>query len=410
MFDLSSRQDELLNSFRLFGDYTLDESHVEVKTFLFKSREDFNVYSRDKNIKADALINENYSFYYPVFTPEGKTGFDSAILLLHGLNERSWDKYLSWAEYLVTETGRPVILFPIAYHINRAPVLWSSPRDMMKLVSERKKDIGENDRSITFVNVALSERLDKDPGRFYNSGRQTIIDITEIAREIHEGEHPLFLAGAKIDIMSYSIGAFLAEVLLIANPCNFFSNSKLFMFCGGAVFNFMDGASRSIMDKKSFEKLYSYYTNEWFKENITGNTTFPSYNNSADEHLSSLRSSSDSSAISGNDENGFEKNDIYDAFTTLIRADREEKSRKEFFRKNIKRICGISLMKDTVIPYSGVEACMGKDVADKTFEVMDFPYKYTHEKPFPTKNGIDGRLLTECFKKVFSRAAEFLAC
>ena len=67
----------------------------------------------------DNQIKENQNFTYYVVVPsnEGDTKpdkkFGSAILLFHGLNERSWDKYRPWANYLSDKTGKPVILFPI---------------------------------------------------------------------------------------------------------------------------------------------------------------------------------------------------------------------------------------------------------------------------------------------------------
>lgn len=376
LFDLLKRQTELLRSFRLCRDFTLEDSKINVKTFSFCSHEGFNVYSNDSHIKEDAGIGENYRFYYPVFLPQGIKKFNSAILLLHGLNERNWNKYLSWAEYLVSTTGKPVIMFPIAYHMNRAPSSWANPRDMIKLVSERKKILGDNDKTVTYANVALSMRLHQDPNRFYNSGRQTVIDITDYVKQIKDGENPLFFPDAKIDIMSYSIGSFLSEILLKANPCEMFSDSKLFMFCGGSVFNYMNGRSRSIMDNSSFDRIYYYYSEEWFK----------------------------------NRNNSFEKNNIYDAFTSFIRADKEEYDRKDFLLKNKHRIQGVSLKKDKVIPYSGIEACMGKYLAGETFVNIDFPYEYSHEVPFPVNNKkISSEILSESFLNVFQRAAEFLS-
>jgi len=44
-----------------------------------------------------------------------------------------------------------------------------------------------------------------------------------------------------------SIGAFLSQVVLMANQKNLFSDSRLFMFCGGSIFRSMFGVSRSIM-------------------------------------------------------------------------------------------------------------------------------------------------------------------
>jgi hypothetical protein len=71
----------------------------------------------------DSSISENISFSYPVFIPEDKTS-RKAILLFHGLNERSWVKYLVWAYWLSELTGSYVVLFPISFHINRSPSSW----------------------------------------------------------------------------------------------------------------------------------------------------------------------------------------------------------------------------------------------------------------------------------------------
>ncbi|NCB08163.1 MAG: hypothetical protein EOM73_08375, partial [Bacteroidia bacterium] len=61
----------------------------------------------------DSKIEENRQFNYPVFVPgQGKN--NRAIILLHGLNERDWTKYLPWGEYLAKNTQRTVILFPLA--------------------------------------------------------------------------------------------------------------------------------------------------------------------------------------------------------------------------------------------------------------------------------------------------------
>src|SRR5665647_678572 len=53
--------------------------------------------------RGDELIPENQSFSYPVFAP-CRTESKKVILLLHGLNERSWVKYLVWAYDLAKNT------------------------------------------------------------------------------------------------------------------------------------------------------------------------------------------------------------------------------------------------------------------------------------------------------------------
>ena len=122
--------------------------------------------------KSDDLITENIRFDYPIFRPAGFTRASSAILLMHGLNERDWEKYACWAQQLVLLTAKPVILFPIAYHINRAPDTWSNPRQLMSWVRVRNEMYKHPD-NLTFANLALSERMTKDPMRFYLSQRET---------------------------------------------------------------------------------------------------------------------------------------------------------------------------------------------------------------------------------------------
>lgn len=71
----------------------------------------------------DLMISENSSFSYPVFSPRS-AGSEKVILLLHGLNERSWIKYLAWAGNLAERTDSCVILFPISFPIYRSPASW----------------------------------------------------------------------------------------------------------------------------------------------------------------------------------------------------------------------------------------------------------------------------------------------
>ena len=169
----------------------------------------------------------------------------------HGLNERSWNKYLTWAEYIASQLKRPVILFPIAYHINRSPLGWFNLRGLRQMTEDRKTSNG-NDKTTTVANVILSQRISDRPYRFYSSGRQSYADVTDLVRNIKQGHHPLFTENAHIDIFAYSIGAFLSQVILLTNPDNIFSDSKLFMFCGGSIFS-------SMAFHKSIQLLLSFY-------------------------------------------------------------------------------------------------------------------------------------------------------
>ena len=83
---------------------------------------------------------ENIKFRYHLFRPKGDNKVNHVILLFHGFNEKYWTKYLTWAKTLVEETGKAVLLFPIAFHMNRAPLSWSDSRQMFAISQQRKKD------------------------------------------------------------------------------------------------------------------------------------------------------------------------------------------------------------------------------------------------------------------------------
>src|SRR5690606_30505088 len=135
-------------------------------------------------------------------------------------------------------TGSYVVLFPISFHINRSPDSWKDPRAMTGLIRERETTTSDI-RLSTFANVALSKRLTEDPKRFVNSGYQTVCDVENLMISIRDGKHPVIPGGSKVDLFAYSIGAFLAEIIMIANPQMLFSYSRLFMFCKGSVFSNM---------------------------------------------------------------------------------------------------------------------------------------------------------------------------
>ena len=362
----------VLNSvFTPGGDICLPEAKIDVKYFSFKSN-GFDAGHKETSIYSnDIIISENLKFRYPVFVPRGTGKSDKAILLFHGLNERSWNKYLSWAEYLCEHIGKPVILFPIAFHINRSPKSWSDPRSMLSLLNLRRKKYS-NDRSVSLANVALSERLSNNPLLFYTSGKQTFHDLETLCTDIRAGMHPLFAPNTQIDLFAYSIGAFLAQILLLANPGKLFSKSRLFLFCGGSIFSAMQGVSRSIMDRKAFEKLYNYYLNEFeLNSSVIRDTGFG-------------------------------------AFRSMISPERKQAEREQFFNSPASNIQGISLVNDRVIPYSGVVQALGNECARRNISLLDFTFMYSHENPFPLTNSSDHQSVNEAFNLVFSQAASFL--
>lgn len=322
----------------------------------------------------DNSIGENKSFPYTIFAPAGKIKHNKAIILLHGLNERTWEKYLTWAEDLAQNTGKPVILFPIAFHMNRTPSDWYNPRRASAWVDLRKKEV-ENLSNTSFFNVALSSRLAKNPLRFYASGRESIYNLWQLAKEIKEGKHPLFKEDTSIHLFAYSIGALLAQVLLLANPEKMFSDTRLFMFCGGSIFSEMDGNARDIMDKQAFECLHQYYGNNFLENKILPTS--------------------------------FHDDFLEQAFKAMIREDVRQEYRESFFRRACNRIQAISLKKDRVMPTAGVIKALG-GISGKILREIDFPFPYSHQIPFPLRPDIDQTLLNGSFRTVFNRAAAFL--
>jgi hypothetical protein len=326
----------------------------------------------------DALIPENHSFNYPVFTPK-RVESDKVILLLHGLNERSWVKYLVWAYYLAMHTDSYVILFPMSFHINRSPASWKDPRTMIPFMKDRNSSLGEINMS-SFANIAISNRLTEDPMRFFNSGYQTTADITKLLLSIRNGRHRIVPRSSNINIFAYSIGAFLSEIILMGNPENLFNESKLFIFCGGSVFSNMRGSSKLIMDSLAFDRVYSYFLND-FEKSITGKSPLADF----------LRNSQ-----------------IGMAFRSMIDLGRLKTFRENIFKKLRNQIHSITLLKDTVIPAAGVVATLNSPDKNDIVKVWDFPYAYSHENPFPILDSPLYEKVDHCFERVFSEARSFL--
>lgn len=380
--DIAIRTQQLNSLFSYDKKAELEESRLEILPFRFTQTIGASeIYRFQQELAAtefcpvpDNRISENQSFTYTVFTPSGKEKRDKAIILLHGLNERTWEKYLTWAEYLAKNTGKPVILFPIAFHMNRTPLEWCNPRETLSWANNRKKEV-EDPGSSTFANVALSSRLSKNPLRFYASGRESIYNLWQLVLEIKNGRHPLFKEDTSINLFAYSIGALLSQVLLLANPEKMFTDTRLFMFCGGSIFSEMNGNARDIMDKTAFDSLQQYYRNDFLEQRSLPNS--------------------------------FHNDFLEQAFKAMIREDVLQDYRENFFLRACNRIRAVSLKKDIVMPTGGVIKALGK-ISSKILEEIDFPFQYSHQMPFPLRSKTDPGLINQSFLNVFGKAAAFL--
>jgi hypothetical protein len=328
----------------------------------------------------DAGVRENLSFTFPLFSP-GEGCANGLIVLFHGLNERSWDKYLPWAAKLVGETGKAVALFPTAFHMNRAPREWSSSR-LMRGVAEQRRRLFPCLSCSTFANAAISTRLQLLPQRFFWSGMQTYQDFLQLLGEVRAGEHPRIRRDATVDLFGYSIGAFLAELLLMIDPLGELSRSHLFLFCGGTTVDRMSPVSRYILDSEAAMALHAFFVQD------------------LDEHL--RRNERLAHFLGSEHPEGYYFRSMLDHYS--MRGVREDR-----LREVGKRMRAVALAGDTVIrPEEVVTTLQGftRDIPVEV-EVEDFPYPYRHENPFPPVRAL-GEQVDRCFERVFGKAGALL--
>ncbi len=140
--------------------------------------------------------------------------------------------------------------------------------------------------------------------------------------------------------------------MIMSDDEGIFNDSKLFFFCGGSVFSSMYGESRHIMDKLAYDKLYDYYEN-LFEVDISKNNSL----------LGRIASGS-----------------LGLAFRSMISLNRFKDVREKLLKKLKDRIYAVALARDKVTPPTGVIETLGYG---SHLEIIDFPFNYTHENPFP---------------------------
>jgi len=330
--------------------------------------------------KKDSEITENIKFRYHMMMPKDVEKAKGIIFLFHGFNEKTWYKYLPWAKYIVDTTGKSIVMFPIAFHMNRAPAAWSSTREMYR-VSEQRKQRHPDVISSSLSNVAISTRLHNKPQRFIWSGLQTYYDVIDFVENFKEGLHPAIEKDATIDFFSYSIGTFLGEILMMSNKDGHFSNSKYATFCGGAVFNRLSPVSRFILDSEANVSLYSFVV-EHLDSHMRRDEVLRHYMHTHPE---------------GNN------------FRSMLNYRCLTKEREDCFREMSDRFYAITLAKDEVVPtYEVVNTLQGslRNVPIR-IEELDFPYKYIHEDPFPALPKI-ADLVDEQYRMTFEKISNFL--
>lgn len=212
---------------------------------------------------ADCEAKDNLEFRYPFLrghsAPGDSTRSRHLIILLHGLNERSYAKYVPWAYQLWRETGAAVALFPLSFHVNRVEPRWGRE---IKQHHARRAEVARNENVHQF-NCVLSERLDSHPERFFWGGLQSYGDVVDLVRQIRAGEHPYVDPEAQIDLLGYSAGGYLSLGLMLADEDGLFKDSRCVLFASGAVLRSTHLSTRFIMDMAceiSLMKLYVRFT------------------------------------------------------------------------------------------------------------------------------------------------------
>lgn len=328
----------------------------------------------------DGKILENLSFRYPVFVPEKDTKYSSFILLLHGLNERFWFKQLAWAQYLCESTGKPVVLFPSSFHMNRSSPEWTDKNELINGLQQRNERFTSL-QDLSFANLVLSNRLTEVPQRFFLSGFQSARDLSSLIQDIRKGNHPLFEKSARFDVFAYSIGVFLAECMMIANPDNIFDESKFTFFAGGSLFQEMNGVSKYIMDNVAFDSLYYYHMKE-MEEDMKKNKSMKVV---------------------------LSETSMGKAFRSMISLDSLRNFRENALKKYKSRILSIPLLNDKVIPSKPTIDLLSATACEKkNIKIMDFKFPCIHENPFPVNLKEYSKLIDDAFLRVFSLSGNFL--
>jgi len=200
-----------------------------------------------------------------------------------------------------------------------------------------------------------------------------------LASAIKAGHFEIFEKDCHIDFFAYSIGALLTETLLISNPLQLFSGSKAFFFCGGSTFDKINGNSRSIMDSQAFAHL---------RNHVLNNTAV-------------LKKK-----IKIPEQQGYLLKDGWKAFLAMSGIKKYIHYREKAFGHLINRIKAIGLTSDFIVPGKAIKETFEKLHFD--VDIMDFPFQYSHEVPFPVNDHKLHDTVTQSFNLVFSKASLFL--
>lgn len=363
------------------NEYTCDEHNLSFSE-QFNPRGNAQIKDYHPSLyQRDCEFESNRRFRITIFQPADISQADRVILLTHGLNERYWGKYLPWALKLARQHRCAVILFPIAFHMNRAPAEWSNPRQMKKDAKLRKQHFNTINAS-SFANTPISVRLQMYPQRFFWSGLQTYNDVRDLLQMINNGEISTIQKGAHIDLFAYSIGAFLSQILLLTNPNGHLTDSRLFIFCGGPTLDRLNPVSKYILDSQAMLDLYDFYNQHL-------NFAFEK-----DKRLAHF----------------FNEHESGHSFSLMLTLQQHRKERESRYRELSDQIKAYVLERDEVIVPVEVLNTLNGAYRDIPIPVTvdDYDFDYSHINPFPDRSPHPEKV-DAAFNKLFDSAGEFLA-
>lgn len=329
----------------------------------------------------DFDIECNKRFEYHILKRADVATADGCIIFFHGLNEKKWDKYLPWAYELAQKTHKAIMLFPIAFHMDRAETIWSDRHQMTEIVKFRKEKYPENTH-FSYVNAATSSRLEAHPQRVFWSGLQTYSDIIEVVKDCKAGKIKSIAQDADLDLFGYSIGSFLSMIIKMADPHGFFTQSKVFCFCGGMTIDRMFPISKYIMDSQATIKMQSVFT-----ELLSSDFKF-------DHRLKH-----------------YQDDDLHPQeswFKKMLRYNYFQREREERIHEIRSQVKAYVLEKDSVAP--PIEALNtlqgGYRNINVDVEIKDFSFDYSHMVPFPLTHKHKTEI-TEAFHQFTRSASDF---
>jgi hypothetical protein len=206
----------------------------------------------------DCEIRQNVQFRYPLLCRSSRPPrrrHKRVTILLHGLNERTFAKYLPWAHELCLAGGAPVLLFPLAFHVNRVLPSWAGDQTS---ILERRRQIPDNQFAHRF-NTVISDRLERCPQRFFWGAVQSYRDLADLTREIRSGRHPHFEADARVDFLGYSAGGYISFLLLLEDGEGLFTDSRAALFASCVPARNLNLASPLILDMAAETALMNMF-------------------------------------------------------------------------------------------------------------------------------------------------------